>query len=70
MDELKSLNNIEKTLLAILTLLVDTRERNSDGQQEKTEVLLSNAGLTSPEIAKILRKKASAVQKAIQRSRK
>jgi len=71
---MNELTTTEKTLIAILSLLVDIRERNmndnKNGQQEKIEILLSNADFNAAEIAKMLNKNAPAVRKAIQRGRK
>jgi len=74
MKNMNELTTTEKTLIAILSLLVDIRERNmndnKNGQQEKIEILLSNADFNAAEIAKMLNKNAPAVRKAIQRGRK
>lgn len=74
MDNLETLKNIEKSLIAILMLLVETRETALVNMDKKIarniEVLLAEAGFNGPEIAKVVNKKLPAVQKAIQRGRK
>jgi DNA-directed RNA polymerase specialized sigma24 family protein len=60
-------------MVGILTMLVAEREeRLSDDavRPTKTEVLLNNAGFTSPEVAQIMGKSPAAVRKTIQRGRK
>ena len=61
----------ESSLAGILALLVEARESKpaSDKTAEKTELLLSAAGLTVEEIVAVTRKKPDAVRKAIQRGR-
>ncbi len=58
-------------LAGILALLADEREaRLKDGQAEvRTEVLLSKAGLSGPEIQAVTGKSPDAVKKAIQKGR-
>ena len=58
-------------LLAILTLLVDGRERLAADRndQVKTEVLLANSGLSYTTIARLLGKKPDAVRMMIARAR-
>lgn len=74
MNEQETLKNIEKSLSAILMILVEVRENslkevdNENGR--KIELLLAEAGFKGPEIAKIISKKLAAVQKSIQRGRK
>jgi DNA-directed RNA polymerase specialized sigma24 family protein len=58
----------EALLLAIVTLLVDQRERNSDSDSIKTEVLLAGAGLSYQQIAPMVNKKPDAVRMLIARS--
>lgn len=58
-------------LLAILTLMVDERERAAklDPSMNKTEVLLDSVGLSHSQIAKILSKNTAAVRMMVARSR-
>lgn len=60
--------NVEALLLAIVTLLVDQREQNSDPDRAKTEVLLASAGLSYQQIAPMVNKKPDAVRMLIARS--
>jgi DNA-directed RNA polymerase specialized sigma24 family protein len=64
-----------KVMAGMLAILVAEREERLNGTDEKnkptrTEVLLSNAGLTANEVAQIMGKSVAGVQKAIQRGRK
>ena len=74
MNEIELLKNIDKKLFAILALITQDRYKKSDeaGKKspQKVEILLAELGFTAPEIARLLNKKVSAVQKAIQRARK
>ena len=58
--------------VGILALLVDAREARTkeDKDAKKTEILLSNAGLSVDDIVALTGKKADAVRKTIQRGRK
>lgn len=58
-------------LLAILTLMVDERERavKLDPSMNKTEVLLDSVGLSHSQIAKILSKNTAAVRMMVARSK-
>lgn len=58
-------------LLAILTLMVDERERAAklDPSMNKTEVLLDSVGLSYSQIAKILSKNTAAVRMMVARSK-
>ena len=58
-------------LLAILTLMVDERERVAklDPSMNKTEILLDSVGLSYSQIAKVLGKNTAAVRMMITRSR-
>jgi hypothetical protein len=58
----------EALLLAIVTLLVDQRERDGDSNSVKTEVLLAGAGLSYQQIAPMVNKKPDAVRMLIARS--
>lgn len=60
-----------KATAGVLALLADERERRTDDQHEprRTELVLSDAGLTAPEIAALLGKNRDAVAKAITRGR-
>lgn len=74
MDNPETLKNIERSLLAILTLIIESREVSLgkiDKKKSKSiEVLLADAGFKGPEVAKIVNKSLPAVQKAIQRGHK
>jgi hypothetical protein len=63
--------SLESAMAGILALLVADREERSKGDKDatKTEVLLSNAGLSVDDIAAATGKKPAAVRKAIQRAR-
>lgn len=69
MDDSKTLKNIENRLSALIALNVLAIFEGKD-RDIKPEVLLSESGLDSSEIAKLLGKKVGAVQKVIQRSKK
>ena len=58
-------------LLAILTLMVDERERAAklDPSMNKTEILLDSVGLSYSQIAKILGKNTAAVRMMVSRSK-
>ncbi len=61
-----------KLLAGILMLLIAEREERTAGDGDappKTEVLLSKAGFSGPEIAGLTGKNADAVRKTLQRSR-
>jgi DNA-directed RNA polymerase specialized sigma24 family protein len=62
-------------IAGVLALLVAEREERVNASDQsykppKTEVVLSNAGLTATEIALIMGKTPAAVQKAVERGRK
>jgi DNA-directed RNA polymerase specialized sigma24 family protein len=64
-----------KVVAGMLAILVAEREERLNGTDEKnkpakTEVLLSNAGLSAGEIAQVMGKNIDGVRKAIQRGRK
>ena len=63
---------VESALSGILALLIDEREDRTrrDNGAVKTEVLLSQAGLSVEEIATVSGKKYDAVRMTIKRSRK
>ena len=63
---------LETALVGILAVLVDEREaRLGEGYEvRKTEVLLSEAGLSYDEIAALLNKNKDAVRMAVSRARK
>ena len=71
MNEPQVLENIEKSIFAILMLIVENRESNGKevDKRRKIEALLAEAGFKAPEISKIVNKNLAAVQKAIQRGR-
>jgi DNA-directed RNA polymerase specialized sigma24 family protein len=71
MDDSKTLKNIENRLSAILAILAVAAFGNSEEKRSvKPEIALHNAGLENSEIARILGKQLSAVQKTIQRAKK
>ena len=71
MDDSQTLKNIEKKLSALVALTaISMFESTEEKSKMKPEVVLSNAGLDNSEIAKILGKKLTAVQKTIQRAKK
>jgi DNA-directed RNA polymerase specialized sigma24 family protein len=59
---------------AVVALLIAEREERlssaGDKKSVKTEVLLSGAGLTAADIARLMGRNVGAVQKAIQRGHK
>ena len=59
-------------LLAMVTLMIDQRERSTSGDaaRVKTEILLANAGLTYQQIGPIMNKSPNAVRKVIERATK
>lgn len=71
MDDSQTLKNIENKLSALVALTaISMFETTEEKSKIKPEVVLSNAGLENSEIAKILGKKLTAVQKTIQRAKK
>lgn len=74
MDNLETFKNIEKSLSAILLILIEIRESTGNDSDKdkgrKIELILAESGFKSPEIAKMLDKNLAAVQKSIQRGRK
>jgi len=63
--------SLESAMAGVLALLIDEREeRTRDGDAVKTEVLLSNAGLSIEEIANLTGKKYDTVRMAISRGKK
>lgn len=74
MDNTETLKTIEKSLTAILMLLVEKRESElgklDKDDSRNIEILLAEIGFNGPEVAKIVNKSLPAVQKAIQRGRK
>ena len=71
MDDSQTLKSIEKKLSALIALTaLSTFGTAEEGSKIKPEVVLSNAGLENSEIAKILGKNLTAVQKTIQRAKK
>jgi DNA-directed RNA polymerase specialized sigma24 family protein len=70
MDDTKLLISIDAKLSALIALsalsLLGTEERS----RVKPEAVLSNAGLDTSEIAKVLGKNLSAVRKSLQRAKK
>lgn len=61
----------DAALVGVLALLVDERERATKDEKDavKTEVLLSDAGLSTDDIAAVTGKKRDAVRKTIERAR-
>lgn len=71
MDDSTTLKNIENRLSGLIALMAlstfgDPKER----QEAKPELILSRAGLSNAEIAKLLGRNLSAVQKVLQRANK
>ena len=62
---------MEAAMTGILALMVDARERETRDEKSavKSEVLLSNAGMSIEDIAVVSGKKYDAVRMAIQRAR-
>ena len=63
----------EVTLLhCIVALLVDERERGlgAKGESRKTELVLSDAGMTTSQIASVLAKPFEAVKTTLRRAKK
>lgn len=73
MNNTEILKNLEKNLSAILLLLIEARESklgNLDNEKaKKIETLLFEAGFKAPEIANLINKNVTAVQKTLQRNR-
>ena len=61
----------DAAVAGVLALLVDARENRvkEDKEAVKTEVLLSNAGLSIADIATVMGKKYDAVKMALRRNR-
>lgn len=60
----------DRLLAAILALLVAQRESAQPGPDDrKTEVILSDAGLSPAEIAAVMGKSLAAVRKTLQRAK-
>lgn len=74
MNDTEILKNLEKNLSAILLLLIEAREswlNDTDNEKpKKIETILFQAGFKAPEIANLINKKVTAVQKTLERSRK
>lgn len=64
----------EQTMAGILAMLAAMREdglaRGKDDEPRKTEVILSDAGITAVQIASLLGKKPATVSKTLERARK
>jgi hypothetical protein len=62
----------EAAMAGILAILVDEREERTsdDRSSRKTEILLSNAGLSVEDIVALTGKTSAAVRKTIERGRK
>lgn len=67
----KELISPDAAVAGVLALLIDARECRvkEDKEAVKTEVLLSNAGLSIADIATLMGKKYDAVKMSLQRSR-
>ena len=71
MDDSETLKSIDKKLSALLALTaLATLATDAERVAVKPELLLSKAGLSADEVAKVLGKKVDAVRKAIQRAGK
>lgn len=70
MDDLSVLKNIDEKLRALIILTAYSIELGIDpGKQQKTEVLLKNAGFPPAQIAKLVGKKLDTVLKIINRNK-
>jgi len=67
MNDSETLKSIDKKLSSLISLLILSLPENS---KIKPEVILSSNGMDNKEIASILGKNLSAVQKSLQRSKK
>ncbi len=71
MEDSKTLKNIEKRLTALVALMtISIFESRDEIANIKPEVVLSKVGLENSDIAALLGKQLTAVQKTIQRSKK
>ena len=67
----RSAISLESAMAGVLALLIDEREeRTRNGDAVRTEVLLSNAGLSIEEIANLTGKKYDTVRMSISRGKK
>jgi hypothetical protein len=67
----KDLISPDAAVAGVLALLIDARESRvkEDKEAVKTEILLSNAGLSIADIATLMGKKYDAVKMALRRNR-
>lgn len=70
-DASRHATTVEKAMTGILALMVEDRERRTDGDKEalKIEVLLARAGLSSEDIAAVTGKNPNAIRVALQRAK-
>jgi hypothetical protein len=68
MDDSKILKSIDKKLSALIA--INSILAFGKGEETKPEVVLSNAGMETAEIAKVLGKALPAVQKTLQRAKR
>lgn len=61
---------VETLLRALVALQIDAREAALEPDRRRTEVILSDAGLSNVEIGKLTGRSADAVRMAISRARK
>jgi DNA-directed RNA polymerase specialized sigma24 family protein len=72
MSNIAQNEEIAALLEALIALLVDERESRvrTEPDAAKSELLLADAGLPTPTIARLVRKQPDAVRKTISRARK
>lgn len=69
MNDLKLLQNIDNKLSALIAVLVHQSNSKDSGNERRIEAVLSESGLTAPEISSVTGKNLPAVRKALQRGR-
>lgn len=62
--------DLETALVGVLALLIAQREDVEAADRRKTEVVLSDAGMSPTQIGRLLGKRPDAVRMAISRARK
>lgn len=71
-DDSKDELSVEKAMMGILALLAAEREERltDSGEAQRTEVILSNAGMTASEIGRVLGRSRDAVRMTITRAKR